>query len=425
MRFIAFDVETANADLSSICQIGLAYFEDGQCVEKWETLINPEDVFVPINVGKHGITQDTVKDAPRFTDVAQEFRRRLTDSVIVTHTKFDLAAVRSVFSKHRLKSPEFKWIDTARVVRHVWDEFSIRGYGLASVTAKLGIKFKHHCAVEDAKAAGEILVHAIRHSGLALDHWICDSFCEPNYTKRPGKRTYDARESVKRDGNPVGAMFGEVLVFTGQLSVSRNEAADVAAAAGCCVEASVTKRTTILVVGDQDVRLLAGKDKSSKHIRAEQLITNGQPIRILRESDFDDVMIDAIGSDDNPPDIVERSFLQPIRPPMSIAERFEGTDAGLIAAWEAGRGLREKNSELATQAMNGELPVLCWAGGLDDELADRKFGSLNYLAMWQGLRGEDLKIDRSRMTRITCCKWNTTVAFTEDYAFRSKKLAEK
>jgi DNA polymerase-3 subunit epsilon len=66
----------------------------------------------------------------------------------------------------------------------------------------------------------------------------------------------------------------------------RREAADLAAAIGCTVEDGVTKKTTLLVVGDQDVRRLAGHEKSSKHRKAESLIETGQPIRILRESDF-------------------------------------------------------------------------------------------------------------------------------------------
>ena len=56
------------------------------------------------------------------------------------------------------------------------------------------------------------------------------------------------------------------------------------------VEPGVTKKTSILVVGDQDVTKLAGKDKSSKHRKAEGLIANGQAIRILRESDFKELV---------------------------------------------------------------------------------------------------------------------------------------
>ena len=42
MEFVALDFETANADMSSICQIGLVYFKDGAIQKEWKTYINPE-----------------------------------------------------------------------------------------------------------------------------------------------------------------------------------------------------------------------------------------------------------------------------------------------------------------------------------------------------------------------------------------------
>lgn len=66
----------------------------------------------------------------------------------------------------------------------------------------------------------------------------------------------------------------------------RREAADMAHGAGAVVEPNVTKHTTMLVVGDQDIDKLAGHDKSSKHRKVEQLIAKGQPIRIVGEADF-------------------------------------------------------------------------------------------------------------------------------------------
>jgi DNA polymerase-3 subunit epsilon len=49
---------------------------------------------------------------------------------------------------------------------------------------------------------------------------------------------------------------------------------------------TVTKKTSLLVVGDQDIRLLNGHEKSTKQRKAEQLIAEGQEIRILSESDY-------------------------------------------------------------------------------------------------------------------------------------------
>lgn len=66
----------------------------------------------------------------------------------------------------------------------------------------------------------------------------------------------------------------------------RHEAAELASRAGCETADGVTKHTTLLVVGDQDIRMLNGHEKSSKHRKAEELIAKGKPIRILTETDF-------------------------------------------------------------------------------------------------------------------------------------------
>jgi DNA polymerase III subunit epsilon len=92
---------------------------------------------------------------------------------------------------------------------------------------------------------------------------------------------------IHRNGNPNGPLFGDCIVFTGALQVPRREAADLAAEVGCTVMDSVTKKTSILVVGDQDLtRLTPGQIKSTKHRKAEALIQAGGNIRIIGESDF-------------------------------------------------------------------------------------------------------------------------------------------
>ena len=38
MNFVSVDVETANSDRASICQIGIAVFKDGKLVDEWVSL---------------------------------------------------------------------------------------------------------------------------------------------------------------------------------------------------------------------------------------------------------------------------------------------------------------------------------------------------------------------------------------------------
>lgn len=76
------------------------------------------------------------------------------------------------------------------------------------------------------------------------------------------------------------------MVFTGTLSIPRHEAAEMASIAGWEVAANVTSRTTLLVEGAQDARKLRGKLQSTKHRKAEELISQGQKIRIISEREF-------------------------------------------------------------------------------------------------------------------------------------------
>jgi DNA polymerase III subunit epsilon len=66
MRFVAIDVETANADMASICSIGAAIFDEGHLASEWQSLVNPDDYFDPIHVSIHGIDQNKVSCVGRW-----------------------------------------------------------------------------------------------------------------------------------------------------------------------------------------------------------------------------------------------------------------------------------------------------------------------------------------------------------------------
>jgi hypothetical protein len=73
--------------------------------------------------------------------------------------------------------------------------------------------------------------------------------------------------------------------------------------------------------------------------------------------------------------------------------------------------------ELARAALAGELVPLPWKGGVEKAiLARRKYGTIRYLAMWQGLRGESLSIDTNIEREATCARFGVTIAFTSDAA---------
>lgn len=273
MNFVAIDVETANPDFSSICQVGVAAFADGKLQDSWESLVDPEDYFDEMNVSIHGITERTVRGAPKWSSVHEQLGKWLTGRIVVSHTNFDRAALTRASGKNGVTPHDCTWLDSARVVRRTWPNFAQGGYGLANVAKYLNIDFNHHNAREDARAAGEIMLRAMAETGLSAKQWL-------DRIKQPINP--ETAKNITRDASPDGTLYGEKLVFTGTLSLPRREAAD----AGCEVDAGVTKHTTLLVVGDQDIRHLSGHEKSSKHRKAEELIVKGQSIRIIGESDF-------------------------------------------------------------------------------------------------------------------------------------------
>jgi len=276
MNFVAIDVETANPDLTSICQIGVARFEDDGSYDVWSSLINPKNhYFDETNVLIHGITQDMVARAPTFAEVYDQLADFLNSRIVVSHTSFDRVAMTLTAEKYGLNKINCRWLDSARVARRAWPEFSKRGYGLSNLSKHFNIKLEHHNAPDDARVAGQIVCKAVRDTNLDLEHWL-HRIDQPISTS----------EKIAREGNPAGHLYGEIVCFTGALSIARKEAAALAADAGCTVKEGVTSDTTLLIVGDQDIRRLAGHTKSTKHRKAEKLVANGQSIRIVAETDF-------------------------------------------------------------------------------------------------------------------------------------------
>lgn len=277
MEFLALDVETANPNYSSICQVGLAVFENAEVVDTWSSLVDPEDYFDPMNTAIHGICENDVAGYPTFPKVLPTILSFGTSRVVVHHMPFDKVAISRAADKYRLACPQFLWLDSARVARRAWEEFAYGGYNLVNLAEVFKIDYQPHDALEDAVAAGIVVVQAIEHTGISIEDWLARS-------NRPLSGSSSSK--VKLEGNPSGPLYGENLVFTGSLLIPRRKAAQIAADAGCNVSDSVNNNTTILVLGAQDVRKLGGKAKSSKHLKAEVLIKKGVDIRIICEDDL-------------------------------------------------------------------------------------------------------------------------------------------
>lgn len=159
-RFFALDVETANHDRASICQVGVACVRPDNRIETWATLVDPRTSRWVFS-GLHGITAETVRGAPTIAEVLDRLEPLLAGHTVYQHSGFDRSALRAACAGLGRPEPCWHWQDSVAVARAAWPGLKGNGgHGLASLKAHLGLRFEHHDAGEDARAAAEVVLRA-------------------------------------------------------------------------------------------------------------------------------------------------------------------------------------------------------------------------------------------------------------------------
>tara|TARA_R110002073_G_scaffold129935_5_gene276471 strand:+ start:12350 stop:13495 length:1146 start_codon:yes stop_codon:yes gene_type:complete len=159
-RFVALDVETANHDRASICQIGVACVRPDNSIETWVTYVDPQTshwVFTSL----HGIDNKMVSGGPKFAEVLSILEQSIRGVEVYQHSGFDRSAIRAATAPLGRSEPSWIWQNSVSVARRAWPELKGNGgHGLASSKNHLNLSFNHHDAGEDARAAAEVVLHA-------------------------------------------------------------------------------------------------------------------------------------------------------------------------------------------------------------------------------------------------------------------------
>lgn len=158
--FFALDVETANNDRASICQIGVACVRpDGEIVT-WSTFVDPQTE-TWLFTGLHGIGPGTVRGAPYFKDILPVLHKAFRTRIVYQHSQFDRSAINAACVRDGIPIPNWNWRDSLQVARQAWPELNGNGgHGLARLKEHLGLEFRHHDAGEDARAAAMVVLSA-------------------------------------------------------------------------------------------------------------------------------------------------------------------------------------------------------------------------------------------------------------------------
>ncbi|MHC6593021.1 3'-5' exonuclease [Arthrobacter sp. C152] len=328
LDFTAIDFETANGFRGSPCSVGLTKVRGGKIVAEASWLMRPpagHDHFDHHNVRIHGITPADVSGRPRFGELFPEIGGFIGDDVLVAHNAaFDLGVIRSALEVSGLPGPAYDYVCTVMLSRRC---YSLVSNSLPFAAEEAGVPLvNHHDAAEDARACAGILIDIAARNGansiaelylslgLALPRQqafdpAAGELSKPSRAALAGASGNLAGASgngaalVRRfqsgwpeeglnpepdpDAEPAHPLYGQTVVFTGQLSIARPEAKQRSARCGARTESRVTGRTTVLVVGDGFVAsdLRSGR-LTGKARRVLELHERGQAIEVLSEGEF-------------------------------------------------------------------------------------------------------------------------------------------
>lgn len=159
--FIVIDVETTgqSAQFGRITEIGMVKVVDGEIIDEYSTLINPEQFIPPFITEMTGISNAMVAQAPKFSEVKGRIQSFLSDGVFVAHNaNFDYGFVNASFLREGLKPIPNEILCTIRVARRLLP--TTKSKSLESLIKYYGIKVKdRHRALDDAKATAQILIN--------------------------------------------------------------------------------------------------------------------------------------------------------------------------------------------------------------------------------------------------------------------------
>ncbi|MDF1741073.1 MAG: exonuclease domain-containing protein [Verrucomicrobiales bacterium] len=157
--YVVVDIETTggNAKWNRVTEIGAVKIRNGEVIDKWQTLINPERSIPWRIVDLTGITDEMVAEAPIFARVADEFEAFMGEAVFVAHNaKFDYSFLKEEFARLE-RGFYYPTLCTVVASRRYFP--GLKSYGLSKLCTHFEIELEsHHRALCDAQATAEILM---------------------------------------------------------------------------------------------------------------------------------------------------------------------------------------------------------------------------------------------------------------------------
>jgi len=155
------DVEATGAKTppNRLIELGAYRIRDGRIVDKFLTLVNPEIPIPRFVASLTGISNEMVRRAPFFADVAPRWLDFVSDSVLIAHnapfdTSFLNHEISRVYPGHRMVNPH---LCTVKLSRRVLPD--LMNHRLDTIANHFSIPIvSRHRAGSDALATAEIFL---------------------------------------------------------------------------------------------------------------------------------------------------------------------------------------------------------------------------------------------------------------------------
>jgi DNA polymerase III epsilon subunit family exonuclease len=162
--FVVFDLETTGAAVPPcrITEIGAYRVKNGVVAEEFHSLVNPETPIPPFITSLTGISNEMVKDAPRFHEVVGNFLDFIGDAVLVAHNApFDMRflnhEIGKIYENYRVANP---CLCTVQLSRKLLPD--IMNHKLKTLAEYYSVSLvNHHRASDDARATAHIFINLL------------------------------------------------------------------------------------------------------------------------------------------------------------------------------------------------------------------------------------------------------------------------
>ena len=156
--YVVVDIETTGSWASGdrITEIGAVKIRNHQIVGEWHSLLNPQRSIPHKIVQLTGITNEMVRGAPLFAEIADSFMEFMGDGIFVAHNvNFDYGFIAHEYERleRRFRFPK---LCTVAGMRRSYP--GNKSYSLGNICAVFDIELEtHHRALCDARAAAQLL----------------------------------------------------------------------------------------------------------------------------------------------------------------------------------------------------------------------------------------------------------------------------